>query len=134
MNEKIGVVGAGLMGAEIALVFALAGHDVLLSDRTEAELKTALERLGYLREIRNFAQRIAGDGKSQPEARIGYVAVDALVHERVIDAAGSALLLRRLDQPVGVEIDAPIFARSLFRQLPCKLRIERASRRVLRYE
>ena len=46
MNEKIGVVGAGLMGAEIALVFALAGHDVLLSDRTEAELKTALERLG----------------------------------------------------------------------------------------
>jgi 3-hydroxybutyryl-CoA dehydrogenase len=46
MNEKIGVVGAGLMGAEIALVFALAGHDVLLSDRAEAELKTALERLG----------------------------------------------------------------------------------------
>jgi 3-hydroxybutyryl-CoA dehydrogenase len=46
MNEKIGVVGAGLMGAEIALVFALAGHDVLLSDRTEVELTTALERLG----------------------------------------------------------------------------------------
>jgi 3-hydroxybutyryl-CoA dehydrogenase len=45
MSEKIGVVGAGLMGAEIALVFALAGHDVLLSDRTEAELTTALERL-----------------------------------------------------------------------------------------
>ena len=45
MSEKIGVVGAGLMGAEIALVFALAGHDVLLSDRGEAELKTALERL-----------------------------------------------------------------------------------------
>ena len=45
MSEKVGVVGAGLMGAEIALVFALAGHDVLLSDRTEAELKTALERL-----------------------------------------------------------------------------------------
>jgi 3-hydroxybutyryl-CoA dehydrogenase len=45
-SEKIGVVGAGLMGAEIALVFALAGHDVLLSDRTEVELTTALERLG----------------------------------------------------------------------------------------
>jgi 3-hydroxybutyryl-CoA dehydrogenase len=45
MSEKIGVVGAGLMGAEIALVFALAGHDVLLSDRGEAELNTALERL-----------------------------------------------------------------------------------------
>src|SRR5580700_11437701 len=46
LKEKIGVVGAGLMGAEIALVFALAGHDVLLSDRTEALLMAALDRLG----------------------------------------------------------------------------------------
>jgi len=45
-KEKIGVVGAGLMGAEIALVFALAGHDVLLSDRSEDYLKAALTRLG----------------------------------------------------------------------------------------
>jgi 3-hydroxybutyryl-CoA dehydrogenase len=44
--EKIGVVGAGLMGAEIGLVFALSGHDVLLSDQTEAALTTALDRLG----------------------------------------------------------------------------------------
>src|SRR5690348_2639347 len=50
MSEKIGVVGAGLMGAEIALVFALAGHDVLLSDRSEAELTTALERLARVRD------------------------------------------------------------------------------------
>jgi 3-hydroxybutyryl-CoA dehydrogenase len=45
MTEKIGVVGAGLMGAEIGLVFALAGHDVLLSDQSEAALSGALERL-----------------------------------------------------------------------------------------
>src|SRR4051812_45978269 len=45
MKEKIGVVGAGLMGAEIGLVFALAGHDVLLSDQSEAALSGALERL-----------------------------------------------------------------------------------------
>jgi len=45
MKEKIGVVGAGLMGAEIALVFALAGHEVLLSDQSEAALTGALERL-----------------------------------------------------------------------------------------
>ena len=44
--EKVGVVGAGLMGAEIALVFALAGHEVLLSDTGEAQLAAALERLG----------------------------------------------------------------------------------------
>jgi 3-hydroxybutyryl-CoA dehydrogenase len=45
-DEKVGVVGAGLMGAEIALVFALAGHEVLLSDTGEAQLAAALERLG----------------------------------------------------------------------------------------
>src|SRR5438128_4560410 len=44
-KEKIGVVGAGLMGAEIALVFALAGHPVVLSDRSEELLSAALERL-----------------------------------------------------------------------------------------
>jgi len=42
---KVGVVGAGLMGAEIALVYALGGYDVLLTDRGEAELRTALDRL-----------------------------------------------------------------------------------------
>lgn len=46
--EQIGVVGAGLMGAEIALVFALAGHDVLLNDRDEASLERAMTRLATL--------------------------------------------------------------------------------------
>jgi len=44
-SEKIGIVGAGLMGAEIALVFALAGHDVVLSDRSDDLLAAALDRL-----------------------------------------------------------------------------------------
>ena len=44
-REKIGVVGAGLMGAEIALVFALAGHEVVLADTGEAALAAALDRL-----------------------------------------------------------------------------------------
>jgi 3-hydroxybutyryl-CoA dehydrogenase len=45
-TEKIGVVGAGLMGAEIALVFALAGHEVVLADRSEELTAGALDRLG----------------------------------------------------------------------------------------
>ena len=45
-KEGVGVVGAGLMGAEIALVFAVAGHDVLLSDRSDDILASALARLG----------------------------------------------------------------------------------------
>lgn len=43
--ERIGVVGAGLMGAEIAFVFALAGHSVLLNDTTEEQLAAAKSRL-----------------------------------------------------------------------------------------
>ncbi len=43
--EKIGVVGAGLMGAEIALVFAMAEHDVLLSDRDQPSLDRGMARL-----------------------------------------------------------------------------------------
>jgi len=43
--EKIGIVGAGLMGAEIALVYALAGHDVVLTDRSDAEVGAGIERL-----------------------------------------------------------------------------------------
>ena len=45
---KIGVVGAGLMGAEIAFTFAYAGHSVLLNDRSEEALQSALARLNRL--------------------------------------------------------------------------------------
>ncbi len=47
-GEKIGVVGAGLMGAEIALNFALAGHSVLLSDRSDELLASARQRLATI--------------------------------------------------------------------------------------
>jgi len=50
LSKKIGVVGAGLMGAEIALVFALAGHDVLLNDRDQTSLDRAMARLRMLME------------------------------------------------------------------------------------
>jgi len=43
--RKVGVVGAGLMGAEIALTFAVAGYPVRLVDQTEERLAAASERL-----------------------------------------------------------------------------------------
>lgn len=46
MIDKVGVIGAGLMGAEIALVCALAGKDVLLADTSEDNLSRALANLG----------------------------------------------------------------------------------------
>ncbi|HUF19714.1 MAG TPA: 3-hydroxyacyl-CoA dehydrogenase family protein [Burkholderiales bacterium] len=50
MTKKIGVVGAGLMGSEIALVMALAGKNVLLSDTSEDALKRAKDNLGKILE------------------------------------------------------------------------------------
>jgi len=44
MNQ-LGVVGAGSMGAEIALMFAFAGAEVWLADRSEEVLSAALQRL-----------------------------------------------------------------------------------------
>jgi len=46
MIDKVGVIGAGLMGAEIALVCALAGKDVLLADTSQDNLSRALANLG----------------------------------------------------------------------------------------
>ncbi len=45
MIKKVGVVGAGLMGSEIALVFALAGKDVMLNDTSEENLGRAKKNL-----------------------------------------------------------------------------------------
>lgn len=45
MTTRIGVVGAGMMGSEIALVFALAGHDVLLTDQNVEAAQAAIGRL-----------------------------------------------------------------------------------------
>ena len=43
--NTIGVVGAGMMGSEIALVMALSGKTVLLSDREQALLDKAVAKL-----------------------------------------------------------------------------------------
>lgn len=43
--EKVGVVGAGMMGSEIALVFALAGRRVRLQDRDQARLESVPAKL-----------------------------------------------------------------------------------------
>lgn len=64
-GERIGVVGAGLMGSEIALTFALAGHDVVLVDTGDDRLAAAVERLGtvYARGVQRGALP-AGQGEA----------------------------------------------------------------------
>lgn len=45
------------MGSEIALVFAMAGHDVLLADRREAEGGAALGRIRTTTNLEHFADQ-----------------------------------------------------------------------------
>ena len=73
---NIGVVGAGMMGSEIALVFALAGHPTLLSDQSRDAADRAIGRLESVIDrgvIRNFWSAEAGE-----TARRNLVAVDGL--------------------------------------------------------
>ena len=44
-KAKIAVIGAGLMGHGIAQVFALAGHDVTITDSHKPALDAAKERI-----------------------------------------------------------------------------------------
>ncbi len=44
--KRVGVVGAGMMGAEIALSFAIAGYEVLMKDATAELAQQGKDRLG----------------------------------------------------------------------------------------
>lgn len=104
MSMKVGVVGAGLMGAEIALVFALAGHDVLLNDRDQESLGRALARLGALLEkgvARGFynAEEIKpAVARIRPTVDLSDFADRQLVTEAVFEAMEvKAMVLHALD-------------------------------------
>jgi 3-hydroxybutyryl-CoA dehydrogenase len=102
---KAGVVGAGLMGAEIALVFALAGHDVLLHDSSEDALTRALDRLrgildkGVTRQLYAPEAARAALDRIEPVATLAAMTDCAMVTEAVfesVDAKGA--VLRTLDE------------------------------------
>jgi 3-hydroxybutyryl-CoA dehydrogenase len=62
--KTIGVIGAGMMGSEIALVFALAGHPTVMADDNLSVAEKALDRLRSLLERgagRKFWTRDAAD-------------------------------------------------------------------------
>jgi 3-hydroxybutyryl-CoA dehydrogenase len=101
---KAGVVGAGLMGAEIALVFALGGHDVQLHDRSGEALAIALDRLGTILDRGVSRQYYAPEAARAALARIEPVnTVEAMsdcamVTEAVFESIeAKAAVLRALD-------------------------------------
>lgn len=102
---KVGVVGAGLMGAEIALVFALAGHAVLLHDASESALAGALARLngilekGVARQIHAADVAQAALARIAPVNAIAAMADCAMVTEAVYESLDAkAAVLRALDE------------------------------------
>ena len=103
--DKVGVVGAGLMGSEIALVFALAGKEVLLNDVSEANLTRALDNLGRI--LDRGAQRgfYTAEQKVPTLARIRattelapYADRDLVIEAVFEDETVKADTFRRLDQ------------------------------------
>jgi 3-hydroxybutyryl-CoA dehydrogenase len=59
-KARIAVVGAGLMGHGIAQVFALAGHDVTITDSVRASLDTAKTRIAAnLRDLGDDEKAVA---------------------------------------------------------------------------
>lgn len=104
MSGKIGVVGAGLMGAEIALVYALAGYDVVLSDRTDDALKAAVDRLagildkGIARGFYKEAEKAPALSRIAVTTDLARFADRDMVTEAVFeDETGKAGIFRTLD-------------------------------------
>lgn len=102
---KAGVIGAGLMGAEIALVFALAGHDVLLHDRREEALQGAVERLraildkGVARQFYEADEASAALGRIELVQSIAAMADCAMATEAVYESLDAkAEVLRALGE------------------------------------
>lgn len=101
---KAGVVGAGLMGTEIALVFALGGHDVLLHDRSEEALAAALDRMGAILEKGVSRQYHAPEAaraalaRVEPATALEAMADCTMVTEAVFESVDvKADVLRALD-------------------------------------
>lgn len=85
MSGKLLVVGSGLMGAGIAQVAAVAGHDVTLQDVSDAALRRGR------RQIEDSLARFEARGRITPEVRAE--AIDRIVTTTELDGAAEAALV-----------------------------------------
>lgn len=104
MERRIGVVGAGMMGSEIALVLAAAGHQVVLADRDEALARRAVEGLGPVLEAAVAKGALLQEGAADALSRVAPVAgldglrdADVVVEAVFEDAAVKAGVFAELD-------------------------------------
>jgi 3-hydroxybutyryl-CoA dehydrogenase len=105
-GSRIGVVGAGLMGAAIAQVFAAGGHDVDLYDPDPEVLVRALPRIEQIFELLDLppegARRVTAHGDLEPavaqadfvvEAGPERLAVKQEIFERLSELASPDAIL-----------------------------------------
>ena len=89
-KARIAVVGAGLRGHGIAQVFALAGHDVSITDAVKASLDTVKSRIGA-------SLRDLGDDETAIErVRVCATLADAVGEaDYVVEAVSEDLTLKQ---------------------------------------
>jgi 3-hydroxybutyryl-CoA dehydrogenase len=80
--ERIGVVGAGLMGAGIAEVCAKAGVDVRVCDISEAAVEAGRERIEHSLERAVTGGKLDGAAQEAALARIEFVTDLGELHDR----------------------------------------------------
>jgi 3-hydroxybutyryl-CoA dehydrogenase len=99
-NARIAVVGAGLMGHGIAQVFALAGHQVAITDAIAANLDTVKSRITS--NLRDLGDDPAAVERVTPQADLAAAVRDA---DYVVEAVSEDLPLK---QKLFAEIEAHV--------------------------
>jgi 3-hydroxybutyryl-CoA dehydrogenase len=96
-KARIAVIGAGLMGHGIAQVFALAGHDVTITDAVVASLDTVQSRIAA--NLRDLGEDATAAERVQPCIDVAQTVRDA---DYVVEAVSENLALK---QQLFVEIE-----------------------------
>src|SRR5271163_2448759 len=105
--DRIGVVGSGMMGSEIALVSALAGHKVLLGDQNKGRADAAIGKLetllkkGIGRGFYSEAQSVAALANLHAAESLDEYADRDLVIEAIFASNTSSISITVLSSYVG---------------------------------
>jgi 3-hydroxybutyryl-CoA dehydrogenase len=89
-TARIAVLGAGLMGHGIAQVFALAGHDVTITDAVAASLDTVKSRIAA--NLRDLGDDVTAAERVRPCAGLAEAVRDA---DYVVEAVSEDLSLKQ---------------------------------------
>ena len=106
--QKVGIVGAGVMGSGIAQAFALAGIEAVITDVSENALRRGLETISGSMDRMIKKERITAEQKTR--------ALAAITAERDVQAvAGCELVIEAATENEGLKLD-------IFRQLDAVVR------------